>query len=236
MKIAILSDIHGNIDALKAVVKQMEINKIEHVFYLGDQMGYYPDVVEVYNEIDKLPHNIIAGNHERIFIKYLNEKETFRQKINKKYGSCFSYYTKTFSSELILKIKNLNEDLQVKLDGFNFLLCHGSPIEKDHYLYPDVDRNVLMECIEKAKNNDVVFMGHTHYPMLYSYNNKQLINVGSVGQSRVVGGIANWGVFNTENGIFVQQNTLYNTKNLKTKIKHESKMYLSTILDRNNNL
>jgi putative phosphoesterase len=234
MKIAILSDIHGNIYALKAVVKQMHLSKIDLVFFLGDQLGYYYDVEEVYNEIDQWNHHIIAGNHERIFLEYLNLNNSFNTKIDAKYGDCFSHYKDTFNSKLISRIKNLTEDKEVEIDGFKFLLCHGSPLDKDQYIYPDAKRSILDTCLKAATEFDVVFIGHTHYPMVYSNGTKTLINVGSVGQSRTVGGIANWGIFNTNNGVFSMQNTIYNTSNLEQKHKGSANNYLVKILKRNN--
>lgn len=234
MKIAILSDIHGNIYALKAVVKQMRLNKIDLVFFLGDQLGYYYDVEEVYNEIDQWDHHIIAGNHERIFLEYLERNNSFNTTIDAKYGDCFSHYKSAFNSKLISRIKNLADEKAVEVDGFKFLLCHGSPLDKDQYIYPDAKKSILDMCLKATTEFDVVFIGHTHYPMVYSNGTNTLINVGSVGQSRTVGGIANWGVFNTNNGVFSMQNTIYNTSNLEQKHKDSAKNYLVKILKRNN--
>jgi putative phosphoesterase len=236
MKIAILSDIHGNIFALKAVLKQMKRLKIDLVFVLGDQMGYYKNVVEVYNELDKWNHYIISGNHERIFSKYLLVDKAFNDLIDTKYGTCYSYYKKSFNPDLINRIKSLKDEMSVTIDGYKFLLCHGSPIEKDHYIYPDTDKVVLKDCLDAALDHDIIFNGHTHYPMVFSKNNKKLINVGSVGQSRTTGGIANWGIFNTKNGIFAPQNTPYCISELKNTLKDESNKYLTDILSRNNEI
>lgn len=236
MKIAIISDIHGNIYALKAVVNAMKSQNIDVVFVLGDQMGYYYDVDKVYKELDQWNHYIISGNHERIFYEYLNENSNYNEKIDAKYGLCFNHYVKSLDKELIKRIQHLEEQKVVELDHYRFLLCHGSPLDKDQYIYPDYDKEVLDKCIDAANNVDVVFMGHTHYPMQYSNKNKQLINVGSIGQSRTVGGIANWGVFNTKNGIFTAQSTPYDTSKLIKDLKGTSNNYLLNILSRNNKL
>ncbi|MFY0603979.1 MAG: metallophosphoesterase family protein [Flavobacteriaceae bacterium] len=233
MKIAILSDIHGNIYAFREVIKSMKQQNIDVVFLLGDQLGYYYDVLEVFSEIKKWDHHIIAGNHERIFSKYLNSDLSFREKIVKKYGNCFSYYQKYLPASLIEEIKKLPDKKDVKIDGHNFLLCHGSPLEEDQYVYPDSEKHVLEQL--SFSGHDYVFMGHTHYPMIYNIKETMLINVGSVGQARNVGGIANWGIFNTSNNVYTPQATPYNIDLLKTfLVKNEEKEYLHKVLKRNN--
>ena len=68
------------------------------------------------------------------------------------------------------------------------------------------------------------------------YPNSFLINVGSVGQSRTVGGIANWGIINTKNGVYTPQNTPYDVEGVVNELKefNEEKEYLRKVLKRNN--
>ena len=85
-------------------------------------------------------------------------------------------------------------------------------------------------------NADFIFMGHTHYPFFYTVNEKYIINVGSVGQSRTYGGIANWGIINTDNNSFSPQATHYERKSLVESIKKADPdhPFLTEILFRNN--
>lgn len=232
MKIAILSDIHGNIYALREVVKQMKEQKIEVVFLLGDQIGYYNYASDVFLEIQKWKHHIIAGNHERIFLKYLRADPETKKTLTDKYGNCFKVYEKEFGKKIIDEIAELPEEKAVEIDGFKFLLSHGSAKDKDQYIYPDTKREVLDEF--DTEEYDVLLMGHTHYPMVYNTGNTMLINVGSVGQARNIGGIANWGIFNTSNGVFTQQSTPYDIRPLEQSLINNEKEYLYKILRRNN--
>lgn len=232
MKIAILSDIHGNIYAFKEVIKQMKKQNIDIVFSLGDQLGYYFDVVEVFSELKKWNHHIIAGNHERIFLKFLEENSDYRDNITAKYGGCYLKYERQFSKELIEEIAGIPNEKLVEIDGYKFLLCHGSPVDKDQYIYPDTDKELLSKC--DSNISDFVFMGHTHYPMIYTGENTTLINVGSVGQARTIGGLANWGVFDTKNGVYAPQSTPYEIKELEESLIGNEKEYLHKILRRNN--
>ena len=231
MKIAILSDIHGNIDALKAVSVKMRKLKIDLIFSLGDHLGYYGGAQEVFNEIKEWENHMIAGNHERIFLEFLEEDEAYRNNIINKYGSSYLKYEETFDDELIAEISKLPSKKEVEIDAIKFLLCHGSPLNKDQYIYPDTTKEILNDI--EPNNVDYVFMGHTHYPMVYMGKRVMMINVGSVGQSRTIGGIANWGVFDTENKVYIPQNTPYEVSRLEKELKEDmEKEYLFKILRR----
>jgi hypothetical protein len=71
---------------------------------------------------------------------------------------------------------------------------------------------------------------------MYKGKHSFLINVGSVGQSRTVGGIANWGIINTKNGVYTPQNTPYDVEGVVNELKefNEEKEYLRKVLKRNN--
>ena len=75
MKIAVLSDIHGNYTALVEVLKFAKKQNVKSLFLLGDQLGYYYEAQEVYNAILKWPNHMISGNHEKLFTEYLNHFE-----------------------------------------------------------------------------------------------------------------------------------------------------------------
>lgn len=230
MKIAILSDIHGNIDALNQVIKAIKKDNISIVFSLGDQLGYYYDAEAVYTALDNLNCEMIAGNHERIFLDYL---ENSSPKIDQKYGLGFKKYKESFSSNLIQKIKDLPDFKYLCIDGLNFGLFHGASFNSDYYVYPTEKRDVLNAFAEIPA--DVAFIGHSHYPFVFNCGEKLIVNVGSVGQSRVVGGIANWGVYDTQNRVYIPKSTLYDTNKVISKLEQEDLgKYLKTILERNN--
>lgn len=232
MKIAILSDIHGNFIALKEVLKQIKKNNINRLFVLGDQLGYYYQAEEVYKSLDDFNCDMISGNHEKLYLKFISGDQSFKNEITAKYGKCFDFYSKTFPDNLSKKIKSLEDKLKVSINNINFLLCHGSVYNNEKYIYPDENKS----NINDIDGVDFIFNGHTHYPMIYTGKNSTLINVGSVGQSRVAGGIANWGIFDTENFVFSPKSTLYDIDEVIMNLnshKEENK-YLFDILKRNN--
>jgi len=230
MKIAILSDIHGNIDALNQVLKEVDKQKIDMIFCLGDQLGYYYSAKEVYEELRKRNSIIISGNHEQIFLNYLTEPS---KTIDEKYGLCFKKYKKIFSDELISFIEKIPSEIRLTIDGVKFSLFHGANFKNDYYVYPTEKRNILDKF--DSEDSDVIFIGHTHYPFIFNSSNSLVINVGSVGQSRVIGGISNWGIYDTSNKVYIPKSTPYNIKKVIEKLEEiDSNKYLKTILTRNN--
>ncbi|BDS14369.1 metallophosphoesterase family protein [Aureispira anguillae] len=230
MKIAIISDVHGNIDALNRVIKEIKREKIEVVFSLGDQLGYYYDAEKVYDQLEKLDTVMIAGNHERIFLDYLIKNNP---EIDEKYGLCFQKYKNSFSQDLIQKIKNLPSFKFVKINSINFGLFHGASFDPDYYVYPTADKTVLEKFSDSPA--DVIFIGHSHYPFVFQCGQKLVVNVGSVGQSRVVGGIANWGIYDMSNHVYIPKSTLYDVQKVIDKLeKEDQSKYLKKILERNN--
>lgn len=234
MKVAIVSDIHGNIEAFRAVIVQAHKLKCESMLVLGDILGYYYHPREIFEEIDLWNHHIIAGNHERIFLKYLENNLEYNQLINYNYGSSFSQAALNFNMELIHKIEKLDTEKSITIDGLKILLTHGSPMNMDQYIYPDVSIE-LLDAV-KAYNYDVILMGHTHYPCVFNSEGKLIINPGSVGQSRVYGGVANWGILNTSNKSYSPQATMYNVANVEKEVMEfdPENEFLLSVLRRSN--
>ena len=74
MRIAILSDIHGNLPALQAVLEDAKKQRLDHYFILGDLIGYYYDNRRVIEILNEMPATIIMGNHELLFLQCLENK------------------------------------------------------------------------------------------------------------------------------------------------------------------
>lgn len=234
MKIAVLSDIHGNIAALKAVLAQIKKSGISRIWILGDMIGYYYYHNEVFAELSLWDHSIIAGNHEKIFLQYLKGDQAFCSEIDSKYGNSFKLASQNMQSDLIERIEHLPDSLVLLLEGKKYMLCHGSPWDINEYIYPDSPVKILNRFADV--DADFIFMGHTHYPFFFTVNGKQVINVGSIGQSRTYGGVANWGIVNVVNNSFSPQATNYERKELVESIKKNDpdNKYLTEILYRNN--
>ena len=85
MRLAFISDIHGNFDALKAAMLDIKKNKIEKIFCLGDIVNYYYEPHKCIDLLIKNNVKCIKGNHETIFFKTLESKKA--KKFSKIYGN-----------------------------------------------------------------------------------------------------------------------------------------------------
>lgn len=233
MKIGVLSDIHGNHYALSEVLKIAKQEKVDKLLVLGDMVGYYyhPDkVLEMLAEWDCV---LIKGNHEKILEQILNKEKT-EIEVQKKYGSGHKLALEKLSKAQLQKIISLPEQNKIRLNNVNLLMCHGSPWDTDFYLYPDTKKEILDKC--DTNDADFVLIGHSHYSFVHRNKNSTLINIGSVGQSRYMGGIANWVLINSINKTFELKATPYAISALLKEVEQIDPEihYLKEILLRNN--
>lgn len=232
MLVAILSDIHGNSAALKMVLNETKKLGVDHLLLLGDQVGYYYDAVGVYDLLDTWSKNIIRGNHEDMLLGLIDQKINHDYS-KRKYGSALEIAVKTLSSERVEFIRSHKRTEKLFMNGVNILISHGSPWKTDEYIYPDATPDLLDKC--DSADFDFVFLGHTHYPFIYKAKHSMIINPGSVGQSRVCGGMADWGLLNLNNRVYTEKHTLYDTRAILDLVEKTDPdvPYLRDILNRN---
>lgn len=204
-KIAILSDIHGNIDALNVVLDDAKLQGVQRLFICGDITGYYYDTAAVWDKISSWDTVMCHGNHETILSQWMNGSPDQKENIKNKYGSSYRIAIETMKQDAIDKLLSLPHPVAIQADDVKFLLSHGSPWDEDAYLYPDMKEQDRKKLENYSDKHDVVVMGHTHYPFAYSNKNFLILNPGSVGQPRsgkeagASNARAHWALYDTEN-------------------------------------
>ncbi len=233
MKIAILSDIHGNIFALDAVLEKVIQAEVNRIIFLGDFTGYYYHPRQVFDRLNELSATMILGNHEHMLFDFadgLLDGEVLR----KKYGSGHKLALQQFTTSELNHIRKLPDYHFETINNFSIGCFHGSPFDPNFYLYPDVSPDILSKCNIGV---DFVFVGHSHYPFITKLGYGILVNVGSVGQSRIAGGLASWCLWDAESGAYALQETYYDTQLLLELIDHYDPDidYLNKVLKRSVN-
>jgi putative phosphoesterase len=220
MRIALISDIHGNYDALKAVLKEIKKLKIDKIYCLGDIVNYYYEPHKCINFLKKRKIQSIQGNHENILFNALKNKKKsiYYSKI---YGNSININIKKLNHKHIFFLKKLKKKLTIKIKNLKIILAHGSPWSTNAYIYRNV-KNKIRNNLAKYKA-DYIFLGHTHIPMNIKINKKtRIINPGSVGQPRNNCNNACWAVFDTSNSKIEFIETKYDKKKLiKNIIKYD---------------
>ena len=231
MKIAVISDIHGNIDALVTVLEKAKNENVAHLLILGDLVGYYYHPDKIMDLLSHWSFDIIKGNHEKI-LENLIVDSSLAETIRLKYGSGHQEAINKLTKEQLYFLTHLPETKKVEFDQISLLMCHGSPWSNDFYIYPDCKKEIINKC--DVIDFDFVLVGHSHYPFAIRNKNSVLINPGSVGQSRQIGGKASWCIINTDNGCFQFYNSGYNTENLLKEVSEKDSeiKYLKEVLKR----
>lgn len=186
MKIAIISDIHGNNESLDAVLKDIETLKCDKIFCLGDLAMAGPEPSKVIKRIENLLKNdnflLIQGNTDEKLGAY---DENFEKKLDENVPVMASAYRadlKEISKEDKNFLANLPEKLIVEENGVKIMLCHGSPRKNDENITADLPVEKVEEIVACA-DAEVIFCGHTHVPCGFATNTgKTVVNVGSVGR------------------------------------------------------
>ena len=235
MKVGVLGDIHGNIYAFRAVLKDIKKESITKLLITGDLIGYYYHADKVLNIIKNLNYELVQGNHESMLGEILSWSNEKRDEYRRKYGSALEYAAKELlSKKEIDYLKSLPDKKELFLGDRSILLCHGSPWNRDEYIYPDASDDILKRCADNMY--DVVIMGHTHYAMLKNVNSTILLNPGSVGQPRDGQCGASWVILNLDDLSVEFRRTTYNVEKLIIEIKDRDPdvVYLVDILKRKN--
>ena len=177
MKVGIISDIHSNKEALRAVLEELDSMNVEKILCCGDLVGYCASPNETVGMIERRHITCVKGNHDqgisggnfRFNPSARKALEWNKEKLNEK--------NKDF-------LRSLPERKVITLDNRKALLVHGSPRDPiKEYVYPE---DVSERWIEtnKISDYDLVIMGHTHAPFTKRIGGTLIINPGSVGQPR----------------------------------------------------
>ena len=186
MKIAVISDIHGNMEALEAVMNDIEKEGCEKVFALGDYAMAGPEPEKVVNWFLKKQFEdnfkIIQGNTDLMIADYSDELYNTLKEKAPIMAEALKYDVKTLNQIQKDFLKNLPTQLELTESGIKILLVHGSPRKNNEDISPDLELYEVEKMLENV-NADIILCGHTHLPCGYQTSKKQtVVNVGSVGR------------------------------------------------------
>lgn len=185
-QIAFISDIHGNIEALGAVLQDIEKRGIpyKNVYCLGDLVGYGPRPNEVIECIKDLEIQCVLGNYDEAVGFFLPscgcniESET--DKIRAK--NSLSWTAEHTLDRNKKFLRELEEQITLAIGGRTIRLTHGSPFSINDYVFEDdIDKQ---EEIALEAEEDILVFGHTHLPFYKKVRGKVVINGGSVGRPK----------------------------------------------------
>lgn len=197
MKIALFSDIHANLPALEAFFKNVEDQKPDAIYCLGDLVGYNIWPNEVINEIRKRGIPTIAGNYDFGIGRSIDDCGCAYKTDTEKANGAVSI---SFTNEIVKDEErrylrtlpaHIRVEFQLNNDTLHLLLVHGSPRKINEYLFEDREEKSMLRIMQDA-DADIMCFGHTHKPYhrVLAINEegkdrfRHAINIGSVGKPK----------------------------------------------------
>jgi len=168
MKAGFISDIHGNYEALKTVLAELDSMNITKVYCLGDVVGYYTQINECCNALISRQIPCVMGNHDWYFAGGSFCPRS--QSVN----DCLEYLRTVITGENMEWLKTFPLHREVG----NIKMVHGGWMDPiDEYIKPT-------EKYFSRISGDVFVSGHTHIQTIQEFGKKTYCNPGSVGQPR----------------------------------------------------
>jgi predicted phosphodiesterase len=228
MKIAIISDIHANIEALEAILADANRQKADEIVCLGDIVGYGANPNECIDIIKKTCSLIILGNHDAAAVGLLS---TDHFNVHAKIAIDWT------AENLLPEAKAFLRSLPLKENKHSHAFVHATPYEPNMWYY--------ITSLEEAAFNfqffETVFcfVGHTHIPIIIVLENEKevyvhqgvdinyadmkqarfLINVGSVGQPRDRNPKSCYGILDTDALKFEYRRVSYDITKTQGKMR-----------------
>lgn len=184
MRLAILSDIHGNLVALNTVLSDLPTRRVEQILCLGDVAATGPQPSEVIELLQPMNWPCVMGNTDEMLAKNLpdelkgaqnseEDKRRFRELdewTRKQLRKSHRNYLSTFKPTVMFDPKN----------GPSFLCYHGSPRSNHEGILATTPDVKLTEYLE-GFDADIFAGGHTHTQMFRRFRRSIILNPGSVG-------------------------------------------------------
>ena len=212
MRTAILSDLHANIEALDACLREADRARVDRVCCLGDVVGYNASPNETADAIRKVSVLTIQGNHDFVAAGLCDAADLH---FNAAADSAIRWTKTVLREDNRLWLEKL--PMVAPLDA-QCLLVHGSPRDQNEYILTPWDLDVNVKFARKTyPQARMIFFGHTHYPALIDSEGKSdgpakrvgdtfhlhadhlyFVNPGSVGQPRDGRPLSSFAIFDDQ--------------------------------------
>lgn len=211
MKLGIISDIHGNLEALDTMLRRLEALRVDRVYCLGDIVGYGADPNGCVERVRAVAQATVLGNHDAALTGHTPI-------------AYFNSYARTAIewSGRVVTDQNLEWLKQIPLthveDGLLFV--HATPKDPAAWNYIHDPAEAAVQFPYLAEQG-TAFIGHSHVPARYEEraHGKVIINVGSVGQPRDRDARACCGCYDTVAGTFEWLREVYDIQEAARKIR-----------------
>ncbi len=219
MQIALISDIHGNIDALDAVTRDIDALGVETVVCLGDIVGYGPEPAECVREILKRSAFSVMGNHEAMLFHMTREQLL---EVDDRIGLPLLLARAQLSPEEMEYLR----DMPIAAEMEDMEIVHSSMHDPPafHYIFERSDARRHFD----DQRSGICFHGHTHIPAVWIRDGRTIhclrassqpmvlngealyaVNIGSVGQPRDGSPLASYAIYDVTRKTLLHRRVAY---------------------------
>jgi putative phosphoesterase len=192
MRLGIISDAHGNAQALERCLAHLRRQRAERVLFLGDAVGYLPDAARCAALLDQAGALCLQGNHEAMLTGDLPISEEAEEVIG------LRRFIDGLSNAWLDTVRRTGSKVILDVAGRRLVLVHGSPVS------PLVGRVHAPGDIGDLSGQpdiadaDAILMGHTHRPFIFRKHGRLFLNPGSCGLPRDQGDLPSMALLDLE--------------------------------------
>ncbi|WP_082235151.1 metallophosphoesterase family protein [Halobacillus massiliensis] len=180
MRLAFISDIHGNASALEAVLQDLKNRKIDKLFILGDLAfrGLEPErSIQIIRELEA---EVIKGNADEWVVRGVQQGEVPDDSLDLM-NEEKEWTTNKMKSESVYYLDQLPTEIDEDFDGVHIHAFHALPDNLFEVVQPSFSDESMKEKLMKNDEADIYIYGHIHQPFIRHIEGKIIINTGSVG-------------------------------------------------------
>jgi putative phosphoesterase len=178
MRLAVISDIHGNLIALEAVLADIAQQGCDQIICLGDVIEDGPNPRECLHRILGLGCETVMGNtDERMLNLHGQTPDSSMEKLSHLRDF---WSANQLDDEDCEQIKKFKPFLNLENDGLKLIACHGSPQSNTDAIVQSTS-GANLETFFAGHRADLFVGGHTHRPFCINHFEARVINPGSVG-------------------------------------------------------
>jgi len=182
MLIAAIGNIHGNLPALEAVLREIDDAGIQTIVNTGDCVAGHPWSNEVIDLLRERSIPTVQGEQDRLVARFERKRKSLARDISRDECARIQEAYEAARSENLEFLAALPKQLFLTIDGISVCVCHGTPQGQNDVLHEEDDIGRFRR-LREAANTDIIICGRSHTPFSRVVDNTLFVNPGAVGIS-----------------------------------------------------